>query len=160
MPWSGTRLLDLYEKESAVILYFLPLLLVILSNTFYHITSKSTPADVNPLASLCVTYLVAAAATFVLMLIRQGVAREELFPFKGINWTSFVLGICIIGLEYGYLWAYRVGWDISIGSLIANIALAVILIAVGLLLFKEKISATQLIGVALCMAGLVFIQKK
>lgn len=143
-----------------MIIYLLPLLLVIFSNTFYHITAKSTPADVNPLASLCITYLVAAVTSFVLMLISQGVTKGELFPFKGINWTSFVLGICVIGLEYGYLWAYRAGWDISVGSLIANIALAIILIFVGLLLFKEKISVNQLIGIGLCIAGLVFINKK
>ena len=143
-----------------MLLYFLPILLVVISNTFYHISAKSTPGDVNPLASLLVTYLIAAATTFVLLLLNQWTAKGELLPFKGINWTSFVLGFCVVGLEYGYLMAYRAGWNISIGSLIANIALAIILIIVGVLLFKEHISVYQLIGIALCIVGLVFINKK
>lgn len=143
-----------------MLLYLLPLVLIVCSNTFYHICAKSTPTEVNPLASLFVTYLVAAAATFVLMLFNQTVTKGELFPFKGLSWTSFVLGFCIIGLEYGYLWAYRVGWNISVGSLIANIALAVILIIVGVLLYKEQITVNQLIGIGLCIAGLIFINKK
>ena len=78
--------------------------------------------------------------------------------FHGVNWTGAVLGLTIVGLEFGYITAYRAGWNISVGSLVANILLAVI--PVGLLLYKESITLNQCIGILLCIAGLVFINKR
>jgi len=49
-------------------------------------------------------------------------------------------GITIVGLEVGFIQMYRAGWNISIGSLVANIILAVVLIIVGLLIYKDNIS--------------------
>lgn len=143
-----------------MLLYWLPILLVILSNTLYHITAKSTPGTANPLASLLVTYLVASAVTLVLMLGNQAAHKAELFPFRGLNWTSFALGLCIVGLEYGYIMAYRAGWNISVGSLVANIVLAIILLAVGVLLFREHMTIQRGVGILLCVIGLVFINWK
>lgn len=76
-----------------------------------------------------------------------------------INWTSFVLGISVVALEFGYIQVYRAGWNVSIGSLVSNIGLAIVLIFVGLLLYKETISLNQVIGIFLCIAGIVFINK-
>ena len=139
--------------------YILPIVLVVASNVFYNISTKSMPGQSNPFVGLFVTYLVAAAIAAVLMFvvpIGKGVAQS----FKSINWTSFVLGICVVGLEFGYVMAYRAGWNISVGSLVANISLAIILIPVGLLLYRERIGVNQIIGIALCIVGLIFINKK
>lgn len=78
---------------------------------------------------------------------------------RKINWASFALGASIIGLELGFLLAYRVGWNISIGSLIANTAVSLLLIPIGILLFKETLSITNIIGVLLCVSGLFLINK-
>ena len=40
--------------------YIWPIALVIICNTVYQVCAKSVPAEINPLASLTVTYLVAA----------------------------------------------------------------------------------------------------
>ena len=39
-----------------------PMALIVLSNTVYQICSKSIPADVHPLASVAMTYMVGAIA--------------------------------------------------------------------------------------------------
>lgn len=136
-----------------------PLLLVIGSNVVYHMTSKGTPAEVNPFLSLVITYLVGAATALCLFAvttdnhnIAQGLSR--------VNWTSVVLGIAIVGLEAGYLYLYRAGWPISIASLTANLSLAVILLLIGVLLYREGLSARQAVGMVLCVAGLVLINFK
>lgn len=139
--------------------YLWPLLIVVVSNTVYHVASKSTSQTVNPFFSLVVTYLVGAAGSFVLYLLTakgQGVAAE----FHKINWASFVLGFVIVGLEAGWIFAYRAGWNISVGSLAANISLAVILLAVGVLAYKETISVRQIAGMLLCVGGLVLVNMK
>ncbi|MBQ7278923.1 MAG: EamA family transporter [Clostridia bacterium] len=133
-----------------------PLLLIVGSNCFYHICAKSMPADVNPFASLTVTYLVGAALSALLFLGSAGFSRLGTELAK-TNWTALVLGISIVGLEAGFVFLYRAGWKVSSGALVANICLAVALLFIGWLLYKESISPRQLLGVALCCAGLLLV---
>ena len=135
-----------------------PMLIVICANTVYNISTKSTPADINSFASLTVTYTVAAVSSLILFFItaeNRGLASE----LTKINWTAFVLGIAIVALEFGFICIYRAGWKISIASLVANISLACILLLIGILLYRETISAKQVIGMVLSAAGLILIAK-
>lgn len=138
--------------------YYLPIILIVTANVFYNICTKSTPETANPFLSLLVTYLVAALLTFILMLT-NGLDEGIVQSFKRLNWTSFALGISVVALEFGYINAYRVGWNISLGSLVANISLAILLIPVGLLFYKEVLTTNHLVGIALCLAGLFFINR-
>lgn len=65
----------------------------------------------------------------------------------------------IFWLELGYILAFRAGWNISTCSLVANIALAVILLFIGMLFFQEKLTGNQFIGIALCLVGLFFVNR-
>jgi drug/metabolite transporter (DMT)-like permease len=105
-----------------------------------------------------VTYLVAAGLTLIALFFYKG---EEgiLDSFKSLNWTSVLLGFSILGLEFGYVMAYRAGWNISIGSLVANISLALMLIPVGVLLYKETFEIHKIFGAVLCIAGLWMINR-
>lgn len=79
-----------------------PVLIVVLSNTFYNICTKSTPSNVNAFGTLMLTYITAAILTGVifLFLVKPENAIVEL---SKVNWTSIVLGIAIVGLELGYI---------------------------------------------------------
>lgn len=79
-----------------------PILLVVLSNTFYNICAKATPQDVNPFASLSVTYLVGAAASLAVYFLTTG-SPALLAEYGKLNWSSFVLGLAIVGLESGFI---------------------------------------------------------
>ena len=140
------------------IVSYLPFLVVVLSNTFYHVTAKSTPSTVPPFASLTVTYAVGLTASFVLHLVTSK-SGNPLTEYRQIHWSAVVLGLAIVGLEAGYLLLYRSGWNISTGSLVCNAALAVILILVGRAFFQENLSPSKLAGVGLCLAGLYFVNK-
>ena len=136
--------------------YIWPIALAVVSNIVYHICSKSVPDAVNPFASLTVTYLVGAVCTavaFALTAKGSSVSAE----LGKLNWAPFVLGVVIVGLELGFLYAYKAGWQISTASLVQSTVLAVALIAVGALLYHEPLSRNKLIGVVICMVGLVFI---
>lgn len=138
--------------------YIWPIFMVVLANVAYNIITKSTPAQANALFSLTVTYLTAAFCSFVLYFLQGGSLKlsEE---FAKINWTSPLLGASIIALEFGYIYVYRAGWQVSTASLTANITLACILIIVGVLLYKESLSLRQVIGIAVCIFGLFLISK-
>lgn len=141
-----------------MIAYFFPIVLIVASNVIYHVCQKSTPQNANPLSALLVTYLTAAVLTLIAFPFYKS-DKGFCQSFSELNWTSFVLGAAIVGLEMGTLLAYRAGWNISIGSLVANIILAVMLILVGVLFYKEGFGLNQVGGVIFCLIGLILINR-
>ena len=137
---------------------YIPIIIVVLANTFYHVCTKSTPADINPFAALSITYLVGALTSLGMFFITQKSANL-LAEYRHLNWTSFVLGIAIVGLEAGFIYMYKVGWNVSTGQLVASALLAIVLIFVGWLIYHEVITAEKLIGIVICLVGLYFINK-
>ncbi|SHI09747.1 EamA family transporter [Desulfosporosinus lacus] len=141
-----------------MIMYFFPIVLIVTSNIIYNVCQKSTPHSANPFSALLVTYLTAAVLTLIAFPFYK-TDKGFFQSFHQLNWTSFALGVAIIGLELGYLLAYRAGWNLSVGSLVANIILAIMLIPIGILFYKEGFAVNQIIGVVFCMVGLVLINK-
>ena len=133
-----------------------PIALVILSNIVYQICAKSVPENVNPFASLTVTYLIGAVASAILFFI-LGNENNILKEYSKMNWAPFVLGIVIVGLEAGWIYAYKAGWQVSTGFIIQSAFLAVGLLLVGYLLYHETISWNKIVGVVICLIGLIFI---
>lgn len=133
-----------------------PILIIVLSNVLYNVCTKSTPNEVNAFATLSVTYLVAAGVSFATFFITSK-NKNILTEFSKTNWTTFVLGFVIIGLELGYILAFRNGWKMNTASVTANITLAVALIFVSMIFYKESITLKQIAGIVLCGGGLVLI---
>lgn len=136
--------------------YIWPIILVILSNVIYQICAKSVPDGMDPLASLTVTYFVGAIASAVLYFLLNKNANL-LLEYRKLNWAPFVLGIVIVGLEAGYIYAFKAGWTVSTAQIVQSGVLAVILIFVGYLLYHEAITWNKLVGIIICIIGLVFI---
>jgi uncharacterized membrane protein len=133
-----------------------PILIVVLSNTFYNVCMKSMPNDVNPFGALMVTYLVAAIISAIIFVYVAGPSNVGAEISK-INWTSVVLALAIVGLEVGYVFVYRAGWTVSTASVVANIGLACVLLFVGYFLYRENVSLNQIVGIVVCMVGLILI---
>ena len=135
-----------------------PIGCLVLSNVFYHVTAKEILPETNAFANMVVTYIVGAIVSLILFFtIGQG--HDLVGEIKSMNWAPYVLGMAIVGLEVGGIFLYKVGWDISIGSTVANIILAVCMVFVGLIFYKESVDLTTIAGIALCMAGLFLINK-
>ncbi|WP_027366125.1 EamA family transporter [Desulfotruncus alcoholivorax] len=139
-------------------MYIFSIVLIVASNILYNICQKSTPERANPFCALMVTYMTATFFTYLAFLFYKD-DKRFLESFKDINWTSIMLGVSIVGLELGYLLAYRAGWKISLGSLVANIALAVILIPIGILFYHEGFGFNKILGALFCILGLILINK-
>ena len=135
-----------------------PILITVSANTLYNICAKSTPSEVNAFASLSVTYLIAAVCS-LLLFFATGAQKNLLTELTKTNWSTFALGISIVGLEFGYICIYRAGWKVSVGNLVASITLACVLVLVGALLYREVITLRQIAGMAVCMAGLALLAK-
>ena len=138
--------------------YIWPIALVVLSNVIYQICAKSVPNHVNPFASLTITYIVGAVSSAVLYFLLGG--GNLVKEIGKMNWASYALGLAIIGLELGFLYVYKAGWQISTASIVQSSFLAVILIFVGMFLYNEALTWNKIIGVIVCLIGLVFINIK
>ena len=139
--------------------YVWPIALVVLSNVMYQICAKSVPNEMNPFASLTVTYLVGAVASGV-MFFALNKGTNLLKEYSNVNWAPFVLGIVIVGLEVGWIYAYKAGWQVSTGFIVQSAFLAVLLLFVGFLLYHEALTWNTLVGVFICLIGLAFINFK
>ncbi len=139
--------------------YIWPLSLVVLSNVFYQICAKSVPDKMNPFASLTITYTIGAITSLVLYLVlsKNGNIIQE---YQKTNWAPFVLGLSIVGLEVGFIYAYKAGWPVSVAQIVQAAVLAVILIFVGCMLYKEAITWNKIVGIVVCLAGLGLINMK
>jgi drug/metabolite transporter (DMT)-like permease len=79
--------------------------------------------------------------------------------YTHINWMPFGLGFAIVGLELGNIYMYKVGWNINTGYMLQSAIIAVALLIVGFLVFKEVITWSKLVGIAICIVGLYFINR-
>ena len=138
--------------------YLWPLFLVIFSNTLYNICTKSTPQNIQPFASLTLTYLISAAISVVLFFLFSE-DKNLLAEMSKANWATFVLGGALVLLEVGWIYMYRVGWKISVASVVASIGLACTLLLVGVLFYKEVLTIRQLAGILLCMGSMFLLAK-
>ena len=97
--------------------YVWPIALVVVSNVIYQICAKSVPEGMNPFASLTVTYLVGALSSVVLF-YALGSGGNLAKEFGKLNWAPFILGFVIVGLEVGWIYAYKAGWQVSTGFIV------------------------------------------
>ena len=58
------------------------------------------------------------------------------------------------------IFAYKTGWPVSTASIVQSSFLSVALIVVGWLLYRETLSWNKLVGVAICLVGLIVINWK
>lgn len=136
-------------------IFYLPLLLAVGATTLYHIAQKSVSPQVNPMLSVTVNYVAALIVSLLILPFYPGNSLRA--SWKNLNWASVVVGVAIVGIELGFVVAYRTGWRISVASLIANVATALLLVAIGLTFFREHLGARAALGIALCIAGLGLI---
>ena len=137
-------------------LFYFSITLAICSSALYHFMAKSTPSNVNYTVSLLVTYAVAFAVvllTFVFFPIKNGLVSE----LKQLNWATIGLAIAIVGIEFGFLLTYRAGWNLGIAAVLVNVVASLILVPVAIFIFKDTISWINILGILVCLAGLVML---
>ncbi len=139
--------------------YIWPLALVIVSNLVYQICAKSIPSGLNPFASLTISYLLAAFISFLFYFFLN--KDSNIFAeYRKLNWSSFLLGLSLLGMELGWIYAFKAGWEISTAQIIQSAILGSLLLLVGIIFFKEKVSWNKFLGIAICLVGLVVINIK
>ena len=131
--------------------------LTIAGNIAYHLLNKSVAPNAHPFASLVATYGVGLAVSLAVLAIEmKGGVVEGL---RHLNWASYALGVVVVLLELGFLLAYRAGWKISAAALYSNVAVGLLLLPIGLLAFRESLTAANAAGVVLAVVSLVLMTR-
>ena len=131
----------------------------IASTVAYHLVLKLTPAGVNPLLSLLVTYALVTVLFGALLVVSPG-GFEWRQETRQLNWTAIALAVAIVGLDLAFLFLYRGGFEVSLGALVTQSSAAMLLLVVGVAVFREKLSLANAAGIVLCLAGLWLVNRR
>lgn len=137
---------------------FLPITLAVIANIFYHVASKSIPAEQNAFMGLVVNYATALIASALLFMLTPH--EKILTEASRTNWACVLMGLSITAVEASFVMIYRAGGEMSTASLIVNVLLALAMLAVGGVFYGEQITLQKIFGAALCMAGVVLLSVK
>jgi len=133
--------------------------LAVLCTVGYHLALKLTPAGVNPLLSLLMTYALVTTLFGAMLLLAPG-GFEWKQEARQLNWTALALAAVIVGLDLGFLLLYRSGFQVSLGALATQSAAAAVLLAIGVVVFRERLSSANVVGLALCFVGLWLVTRR
>ncbi|HLO15040.1 MAG TPA: hypothetical protein VK206_09435 [Anaerolineales bacterium] len=146
-------------RKKNMFLFYFSITLAIASSALYHFSQKGTPANVNPAVSIMVTYVVAFFLTLSLLFflpVKNGILAEV----RQLNWASYLLAFSVVGLEVGFLLVYRAGWNIGIAAVLVNVVASLILVPVAIFVFKDNLNWVNIVGILVCLAGLVMLNWK
>ena len=141
-------------------MYWFSIVLAVLGSASYHVLAKLIPAQANPLLSVVVTYVASIALAVVLIPFVFPLNDGLLPALRQLNWVSLALAASIIAIEAGIILMYRSGWNLSRANLIISLVVALALIPVGLGLFREALTPVNVLGIVVCLAGLVMVNWK
>jgi uncharacterized membrane protein len=140
--------------------YFFPPILIIFGLIIYQVSQKSVDKHASPFVVVAVAYFIgilACVAGFFLFPKQDG----ALMPMvKTIGWSALGIGLGAAAIEFGFLLAYRAGWNVSVLPISVNVFSAMLLILIGIFAYRENLSIEKIIGVLMCIGGLILITLK
>lgn len=139
-------------------LYFFAIGLTVFAQLSYHFCQKSINPQANMLVSMVATYAVALVATIIALPV-FGRSSMTIEAVRQLNWASYGLGLAIFAFEISFLLAYRAGWNISLAGLYSNVITGIILVPIGILIFKEHLSVQNLFGIGFALLGIVLMTR-
>jgi drug/metabolite transporter (DMT)-like permease len=139
--------------------YMMSMVLLVLSATAYQLAAKFVPSGLSPWHVFTIVYIIGALLCMVAGFIDT--SKQTFWEtLRGANWAVFLLGFAVVGIEIGYLFAFRAGWKLSITGVVANAAAAALMFPIGVLLLKERLTTLNIVGVVVAIIGLFLIVRR
>jgi drug/metabolite transporter (DMT)-like permease len=126
--------------------------LVIASQVTYQLAVKAIPSESHPFGVLIIVYRLAMVACIVLSPLA---GRPLVFAdFRRLlSWPTYLLALAVVGIEIGYLLAYRSGWKFGATFAVTSVATVSMLALLGIVWFGELIDGKRVLGLVLALAG-------
>lgn len=138
---------------------WMPLVLIVVANVAYHLGQKNVPKGAHPVGAALAMYVVAIAGGLALLpFLPPAPTRESLGAT--LHWSIALVGLGILGVELGFLLAYRMGWEISTAALTQTVLLALALVPIGVLAYRETWNVSRFAGLVLAIGGLWLLGRK
>jgi drug/metabolite transporter (DMT)-like permease len=128
--------------------------LVAVSLVAYQLAQRANTAGSNPWVPLLVAYVVGALLCVAALAATSGFGLDAL---RSAPRGSLLLGVSIVGIEFGYLEAQRSGWHPASVGLVGNISATVILAVVTALFLGDRLTIRESAGIGCCAIGLALL---
>ena len=138
-------------------MFYWSMIFVVLGNVLYHVSQKTIPRGLDPVFSVFVSYVTALALSA--LLLPFAAARPLRASWRQTTWASVGVGVGAFVIEFAFLYVYRSGWNISLASFAGSAALAVILVPLGVLLYRERLSWVNVVGLLFCLVGFALVTR-
>lgn len=130
------------------------LALVVGSTVSYHLAQRSVPGQLRPTELFAFVYAVATVAMVMVTVTTDPSARPlRLFVSASSHWAPWLLAAAVVGIEVGVLAMYRSGWTLATGNITVQAIAVVTLSVIGIAVFGERLTASQGLGMAMCLTG-------
>jgi drug/metabolite transporter (DMT)-like permease len=129
-----------------------PIGLIIAAQVGYQLAQRAMPANTNPFTVIALAYLLGIMAC---ALLAPGVGKPIELSDAGLlrHWPIWGLAASVVGIELGYLLAYRASWPLSTTTGIGYTATMVLVALIGATFFSEGISIRRAAGLLLAIGG-------
>src|SRR5258706_2645148 len=136
--------------------FYLPLVLAVTGMLFYHLGQKSIPKGINPFYAMIIAY---AAGIVILAIGAITLPGNKSFisSLKESNWAIVAVGAGAACIELGFLLAYRYGWGTSLAAVANKLPVTLLLVPIGIVIFKDPLSMRNILGLIFCDLGLVLV---
>jgi len=140
--------------------YVLSPILIVLGMVIYQVSQKSTDQNANPFVVVIIAYLIGILACIggYFLIPRQDAALVPMM--RTVVWSALGIGLGAAAIEIGFMLAYRGGWNISLLPILVTVCGTTLLMIIGMIAYRESLSFEKIIGVLLCIGGLVLITIK
>jgi drug/metabolite transporter (DMT)-like permease len=135
-----------------------PFVLMVGTYLVYQLMLKLPRPGINVLAFQTLAYAVALVAVGLLWWRNPGLGSNR-FELRDVG-VAALFGVAVVGLEFGYVSAFRLGWPINTTATMVTIVTAVLLLPIGWLAFRENLSWGNAAGLVLCCSGLWLIAQR
>ena len=119
----------------------------------YQIGQRAVPQNASPLVVLSIAYFAAGTLCVALAWLTGALNGAPSWRIA-LGWPTALIAVSIVGIEIGYLIAYRSGW--TIGSAFASESTVTIfaLALIGRFAFGNPLSLRQMLGLLLSSAAI------
>jgi len=130
-----------------------PILLVVVSSVAYQFAQRAVSATANALSVFVLVYLLGMVLCLVLApLCSRSMSVADLQLLKA--WPTWLLGVSVVGIEVGYLLAYRAGWPVGTAVGVTYTLTIAVLAVAGVVFLSEEVSLRRVAGLCFSLAGL------
>ena len=133
----------------------IPVVMIIGGGVLYHVCQKATPQTLDPFLALSISFGLASLACFALSASREGLSSAQLHR---VNWTSIALALALVAIESGYLIGYRAGLKLNLTSFACNNLIALALLVLGTIIYRESFTPRAGVGMVVCVVGLLLLR--